>query len=340
MSAGLKSNNIHIVDPAVPPMIPHRPKKAMNLALGLLIGLVLGVGLAFFVEHLDNSIKTPDDIDRYVRLPSLGVIPSAASLQPSSRRRLLAGSAPDGSKRSAAAGPIELITHNDSKSVISEAYRNLRTSVLLSSGKGRPPRILLMTSSQVGEGKTTTAVNVAITLSQTGGRVVILDCDMRNPRIHKAIGLENNGGMSTYLSGNSELIPLIQKTDVENLFAISAGRIPPNPAELLGSPRMKEGLAQLEEEFDHIVIDSPPVLPVTDARIIGTLVDGVLLVVKGGETPKEAVQRTKRLLQEVHAHLIGVLLNNVDVNSADYHYYSKYYAYGYGRKYAGEEVRS
>ncbi|NLT68455.1 MAG: CpsD/CapB family tyrosine-protein kinase, partial [Acidobacteria bacterium] len=125
-----------------------------------------------------------------------------------------------------------------------------------------------------------------------------------------------------------------------NLFAVSAGRIPPNPAELLGSPRMKEALAQLEEEFDHIVIDSPPVLPVTDARIIGTLVDGVLLVVKGGETPKEAVQRTKRLLQEVHAQLIGVLLNNVDVNSADYHYYSKYYAYGYGRKYAGEEVRS
>jgi len=345
VSAGLKSNNIHIVDPAAPPMIPHRPKKAMNLALGLLIGLVLGVGFAFFLEYLDNSIKTPDDIDRYVRLPSLGVIPSAASQQPSSRRRLLAGSASDGSRRPAAAGPIELITHNDSKSVISEAYRNLRTSVLLSSGKGRPPRILLMTSSHAGEGKTTTAVNVAITLSQTGSRVVILDCDMRNPCIHKAIGLENNGGMSTYLSGNSELIPLIQTTDIENLFAVSAGRIPPNPAELLGSPRMKEALAQLEEEFDHIVIDSPPVLPVTDARIIGTLVDGVLLVVKGGETPKEAVQRTKRLLQEVHAHLIGVLLNNVDVNSADYHYYSKYYAYGYGRKYGmtadtGEEARS
>ncbi len=204
---------------------------------------------------------------------------------------------------------------------------------MLSSGSGRPPKILLVTSSQAGEGKTTTAINIAITLSQTGGKVILLDCDMRNPRVHKVIGLDNTKGMSTYLSGNADLSSMIQQTEIPNLAAVSAGRIPPNPAELLGSPRMKQGLTLLDEYFDHIVIDSPPVLSVTDARIISSLVDGVILVVKGGETPKEAVQRTKRLLQEVHAHVLGTLLNNVDVHSPDYYYYSKYYYYGYGKEY-------
>jgi succinoglycan biosynthesis transport protein ExoP len=334
VSAGLKSNNIHIVDPAKPPRAPHRPNKPMNLALGLGIGLLLGVCLAFFFEYLDSSIKTPDDIDRYIKLPSLGVIPSAASLlSPSKRRQLVATAGGNGAKGSVSSKSIELITYHDTKSLISEAYRNLRTSVLLSSGSGRPPKILLVTSSQAGEGKTTTAVNISITLSQTGEKVVLLDCDMRNPRVHRIIGLDNANGISSFLSGNSDLSSMIQQSEIPNLFAVSAGRVPPNPAELLGSSRMKQGLALLDEYFDHIVIDSPPVLSVTDARILGTLVDGVVLVIKGGETPKEAVQRTKRLLQEVHAHVIGTLLNNVDVHSPDYYYYSKYYYYGYGKKY-------
>ncbi len=334
VSAGLKSNNIHVVDPAKPPRIAFKPKKVLNLALGLAAGLILGIGLAFFIEHLDSSVKTPDDIDRYIKLPALGVIPSMASLLPSSKRKQIAAIAGgNGAKGVAGQQAVELITYHDTKSLISEAYRNLRTSVLLSSGSGRPPKTLLVTSSQAGEGKTTTAVNIAITLSQTGEKVILLDCDMRNPRVHKVIGLENTHGMSTFLSGNSDLSSMIQQSDIPNLFAVSAGRVPPNPAELLGSPRMKQGLALLDEYFDHIVIDSPPVLSVTDARIIGTLVDGVVLVIKGSETPKEAVQRTKRLLQEVHAHIIGTLLNNVNVRSADYYYYSKYYHYGYGKKY-------
>jgi capsular exopolysaccharide synthesis family protein len=257
-----------------------------------------------------------------------------ASLLPSSRRKLLATAASgNGAKDANSLKTVELITYYDTKSLLSEAYRSLRTSVLLSSGSGHPPKTLLVTSSQAGEGKTTTAVNIAITLSQTGEKVILLDCDMRNPRVHKVIGLENTNGMSTYLSGNADLSAMIQQSEIPNLFVVSAGRIPPNPAELLGSPRMKQGLGLLDEYFDHIVIDSPPVLSVTDARIIGTLVDGVVLVIKGSETPKEAVQRTKRLLQEVHAHIIGTLLNNVNVRSADYHYYSKYYYYGYGKKY-------
>jgi polysaccharide biosynthesis transport protein len=334
VSAGLKSNNIHIVDPAKPQRIPYRPNKPLNLTLGLVIGLFLGICLAFFIEYLDSSVKTPDDIDRYIKLPSLGVIPSASSLLSASRRKQLAAAVgANGAKGSGSSKSIELVTYYDTKSLISEAYRNLRTSVLLSSGSGRPPKMLLVTSSQAGEGKTTTAINIAITLSQTGEKVILLDCDMRNPRVHRIIGLDNANGMSTFLSGNSDLSSMIQQSEIQNLFAVSAGRVPPNPAELLGSPRMKQGLALLEEYFDHIVIDSPPVLSVTDARILGTLVDGVILVIKGGETPKEAVQRTKRLLQEVHAHVIGTLLNNVNVHSADYYYYSKYYYYGYGKKY-------
>jgi polysaccharide biosynthesis transport protein len=334
VSAGLKSNNIHIVDPARPQRIPFKPNKLMNLAFSLAIGLLLGIALAFVIEHLDSSIKTPDDIDRYIKLPSLGIIPSAASLLPSGRRKLLATAAGgNGAKTAVPKNAVELITYQDTKSLLSEAYRNLRTSILLSSSTGRPPKMLLVTSSQAGEGKTTTAVNIAVTLSQTGEKVILLDCDMRNPRVHRVLGLENINGMSTFLSGNSDLSSMIQQSDIPNLFAVSAGRIPPNPAELLGSPRMKQGLALLDEYFDHIVIDSPPVLSVTDARIIGSLVDGVVLVIKGGETPKEAVQRTKRLLHEVHAHVIGTLLNNVDVRSADYYYYSKYYHYGYGKKY-------
>jgi polysaccharide biosynthesis transport protein len=334
VSAGLKSNNIHIVDPAKPQRTPYKPNKPLNLVLALVVGLLLGVGLAFFVEHLDSSIKTPDDIDRFIKLPSLGVIPAAASLLPSGRRKLLVAAAGgNGVKVSVPKNAVELITYHDTKSLLSEAYRNLRTSVLLSSGTGRPPKMLLVTSSQAGEGKTTTAVNIAVTLSQTGEKVILLDCDMRNPRVHRILGLENMNGMSTFLSGNSDLSSMIQQSEIPNLFAVSAGRIPPNPAELLGSPRMKQGLALLDEYFDHVVIDSPPVLSVTDARIISSLVDGVVLVIKGGETPKEAVQRTKRLLHEVHAHVIGTLLNNVDVRSADYYYYSKYYHYGYGKRY-------
>jgi polysaccharide biosynthesis transport protein len=343
VSAGLKSSNIHVVDQAAAPRTSFKPNKVLNLSLALAIGLMLGISLAFFVEYLDSSIKTPDDVERFVKLPSLGVIPSAASFLTGSQRRLLAASTKgsNGSTGNPNYKAVELIAFYDAKSLLSEAYRNLRTSILLSSGSGRPPKILLITSSQMGEGKTTTAINIGITLAQTGNKVILLDCDMRNPRLHRALGMENGSGMSTFLSGNTDLASMIQQTEIPNLFAVPAGLIPPNPAELAGSPRLKQGLTLLDDYFDHIIIDSPPVLSVTDARILSTLVDGVILVIKGGETPKEAVQRTKHLLQEVHAHIIGTMLNNVDIRSADYHYYSKYYYYGYGKKYGkGHEAQS
>jgi capsular exopolysaccharide synthesis family protein len=341
VSAGLKSNNIHVVDPAEPPRFAFRPQKALSMGLALIVGLILGVGLAFFLEYLDSSVKTPEDIDRFIKLPSLGVIPSLSLMVPAPERKRLSAVALGGNGASKHSRDVELITYNDAKSLISEAYRNLRTSVLLSSGAGRPPKSILVTSSQMGEGKTTTALNIAITLAQTGNKVILLDCDMRNPRIHKALSLENTEGMSSFLSGNSDLSSLIRQSEIPNLFAVTAGRIPPNPAELVGSQRMRQGLTLLEDYFEHIVIDTPPVLSVTDPRILASMADGVILVIKGGETPKEAVQRSKRLLQDVHAHIIGTLLNDVNVHSADYYYYSKYYYYGYGKKYGyGYGVKS
>jgi exopolysaccharide transport family protein len=335
VSAGLKSNNIHVVDPAQAPRSPYKPNKPLNLSLAMVIGLLLGLGLAFFIEFLDSSIKTPDDVDRFIKLPSLGVIPSVSSLPPASHHKMLPALTGNGNGGNGTLPEksVEMITYYDVKSLISEAYRNLRTSILLSSSSGYRQKVLLVTSSIANEGKTTSAINIAITLSQTGDRVVLLDCDMRNPRLHRILDIKNSAGMSTFLSGNSDLSSLIQQSPIPNLFVVPAGRIPPNPAELVGSPRMKQGLTLLEEHFDHIVIDSPPVLSVADARILGAIADGVVLVIKGGETSKQAVQRTKRLLLEVNAHLIGTLLNSVDVHSADYYYYSKYYAYGYGKKY-------
>jgi len=342
VSAGLQSNNIHVIDPAHVPGAPYSPNKSRNLSLALVIGLMLGTGLAFFIEHLDNSVRTPEDVDRYIQLPSLGVIPALSSVGSGrhSKVKLLGAAAKVGGNGSNGALPtgIEVITYHDARSLISEAYRNLRTSVLLSSGAGYPPKVLLVTSSRRAEGKTTTAVNIAVTLAQTGGRVIVLDCDMRNPRIGRIMGMGNKSGMSTFLSGNSNLSDLIQKSEIPNLFAVTSGPVPPNPAELVGSARMKQALAFLAASFDHIVIDSSPVLGVTDARILAPAVDGVILVIKGGETPREAVRRTKRLLQEVHGHLIGTVLNNVDIRSADYYYYSRYYYYGYGRKYGNGYV--
>jgi len=306
--------------------------------LALVIGLMGGVGLAFFVEYLDGSIKTPDDVDRYIKLPFLGIIPSAASFKLSLHRKRLAAARSNASNGNTSVNKIELVSYYDAQSLISEAYHNLRTSISLSSGTGRPPKALLVTSSQPEEGKTTTALNLAITLAQTGGKVILLDCDMRNPRVHRALGLDNESGMSSILSGNSYCSSLIQETEIPNLFVIPAGPVPPNPAVLAGSPRLKQSLALLDQYFDHIVLDSPPVLSVADPRLLATAVDGVVLVVKGGETPKEAVERTSRLLQEMHAHMIGVLLNNVDIRSADYYYRSRYYCYGYHKKYASQSA--
>jgi capsular exopolysaccharide synthesis family protein len=320
VSAGITASNIQIVDPAELPASPYKPNKRLNLVLAAVVGLFLGVGLAFFFEYLDNTIKTPEDLEQWARLPSFGMVPEMSNGR---RRRLEKG----------ASYPVELITYGHPKSMLSEAYRSIRTSILLSSSD-EPPKKITVTSPNLGEGKTTTVINTAIALSQTGARVLIIDADMRRPKVHKVFNHENGNGLSTFLSRHGHLVSIIKKSEVPNLFYIPAGPIPPNPSELLGSNLFKKMLETLEGRFDHILVDSPPVLGFADAVILSSCVNGVILTVLGGKTPRGALQRAKEALQQTHTRILGVVINRVDIRRSGYGYY--YYQY---HSYYGEEEK-
>jgi capsular exopolysaccharide synthesis family protein len=289
------------------------------------------VGLVFFLEYLDNTVKTVEDVSRYAQLPALSVIPAIRGRK---QRALKAGS--NGSKQTTSGLALsktngfnaELLLAMDSRSSVAEAYRVLRTSVLLSS-TDKPPKTILITSGQPGEGKTTTAVNTAISLAQLGASVLIIDCDLRKPAVHKLLGIDHVLGLSTYLSGRGELDDLIQKLPIPNLSLLTSGRIPPNPAEMISSSRMKEMLALLSERYDHIIIDSPPLLKVTDPVILSTMADGVILVVHGGKSTRDVLRRTRQELSIAGARIFGVVLNNMDVGSEGYDndYYGAYSDY-------------
>jgi capsular exopolysaccharide synthesis family protein len=211
----------------------------------------------------------------------------------------------------------------DSRSSVAEAYRVLRTSVLLSS-VDNPPKKILITSGQPGEGKTTTVVNTAISLAQLGSSVLIIDCDLRKPSVHKVLGVDQSRGLSTYLSTKIDLVDVMQKLSIPNLWVLPCGPIPPNPSEMISSAKMKDMLRTLAESFDHIIIDSPPLLKVTDPVILSTLVDGVVLVVHGGKSTREVVRRTRQELSMAGAKIFGVVLNNVDIQAEGYDSYSDY----------------
>jgi capsular exopolysaccharide synthesis family protein len=221
---------------------------------------------------------------------------------------------------------IELITLWNSRSLISEAYRHLRTSILLSSNGQNKIKTIAVASSKRGEGKTNTCVNLAVTLAQANKKVLLMDCDLRNPKIHRILQLTNRDGMSSFLSNDSKpLQHLIAPTSIPGLFVLTSGQMPPNPSELIGSPMMKKCLAILSKHFDHILIDTPPLLAVTDGSIIANIVDGVILVIRGGDTTREAILRSKHLLSCAHARIIGTMLNNVDMHASDRNYYSRYF---------------
>jgi succinoglycan biosynthesis transport protein ExoP len=318
VSAGLTVSNIQIVDQAEVPAGPYKPNKGLNLLLAAVIGFFLGVGLAFFFEYLDNTVKTPEDVEQMIRLPSFGMVPEISYEK---RRRL----------EKETTHPVELVTHRHPKSILSEAYRNIRTSILLSFSE-KPPKRIAITSPNPVEGKTTTAINTAIALSQTGAQVVIIDTDMRRPRIHHIFNGEDGAGLSNFLSGNADLSSIVKKTEVPNLYYIPSGPIPPNPSELLGSNLFKSMMESLGKKFDHILLDSPPVLGFADSLILSTTVDGVVLVVLGGKTPKETLQRAKEVLYQVNAKILGVVINRVDVQRGNYGYYYYRYHYYYGKE--------
>jgi capsular exopolysaccharide synthesis family protein len=336
ISQGLKSSNIRVVDPAMIPSTPSRPAKARNLALGFLVGLVGGIGLALLREYLDNTVKTPDDIETLARLPSLAVVPQFTGSNGHAKKHgLLQGPSTNGHGKR-----IELVAQHLPKSQMSEAFRALRTSILLSQAD-HPPQVILVTSALPREGKTTAAANLAVTLAQLGDSTVIVDADLRKPAIGRLLNLGGGkyAGLSSYLAGVSSLdLVCVPHPTIPNLVAIPTGPLPPNPADLLSSHKLADAIAELRTKFKFIVIDSPPVMAATDAVILSVQTDGVLLVVRSGETPKEAFTRTRDLLNSVKCRILGVVLNAVDSSAPDYYYSYRYYpySYGYGPQETGE----
>jgi succinoglycan biosynthesis transport protein ExoP len=328
LAAGLKSSNIRWVDPAMVPSTPTRPAKTRNIALSFLVGLVGGIGLALLREYLDNTVKTPDDVETLARLPSLAVVPAFTDGNGIARKsKLFGGASVNGHEKR-----IELVAQHLPKSQMSEAFRALRTSLLLSQA-GHPPQVILVTSALPREGKTTAAANLAVTLAQLGDRTLLIDADLRKPGVERLLNLADGkyAGLSSYLAGVSGLdLVIVPHPAIPNLVAIPTGPLPPNPADLLSSHKLAEALRQLRSQYKFIVIDSPPIMAATDAVIVSVLADGVLLVVRSGETPKEAFTRARDLLISVKCRLLGVVLNAVDSSAPDYYYSYRYYPYSYG----------
>ncbi len=324
-----KPNNISIVDYALTPDSPVGPNRARTIFLAFFLSIGLGLGLALFLEYLDDTVHSTEEVERLLHLPALAVIPSIGGAV---RRRVLPGtSALQKHTNGNGNGNAELLMNVDGRSPLAEAYRHLRTSVLLSTA-GRAPKSLLVTSSLPGEGKTTTAVNTAISLAQTGASVVIIDADMRRPRLQSIFGMHGQLGLSSILSSDvseADMLAMVGLDEASGLGVLTSGPIPPNPAELLGSDQMRRLLAALQANYTHVVIDSPPVSSFTDGVLISTMVDGVLLVVHGGRSSRHIVRRSKQLLNDVGAKIFGVVLNNVNLQSHDYYYYQNYYSQKY-----------
>lgn len=317
VTAGLRSNNFRIVDAARSPAAPVEPNIPRNLAFALVLGITSGVGLAFLLESMDNTVRTTEQAQMISALPSLGMIPlgSKASRDGTGPRHLALTSSQE---------VVELVAQVRPQSQMAESYRALRTSLLLSS-LGAPPKVIMVTSARPQEGKTTTAINSAIVLAQKGVRVLLVDADLRRPSIHKTLGMGPRSGLSNVLTGSATLQQTITPSPIlPNLFVLPAGSPPPNPAELLASSNMKEVLNELREQFDHIVVDTPPTLSVTDAVVLSPRMDAIILVIRSGQTTKQALRRARDVLMQVNAHVTGVLLNAVDLTSPDYYYYYEY----------------
>lgn len=297
-------NNIVIAEPAVEPQDPIRPRVLTNTLLAAIVGLMLALGVAFLVEYLDDTIKTPDDISRVSGLSTLGAIARLKDV----------------------GGARQLIAWLRIKAPESEAYRTLRTNIQFSS-VDKPIRSLLVTSSSPGEGKSTTTANLAVVLAQTGQRVIAVDTDLRRPVLHKVFSVPNNTGLTTALLGgdNAPLESFLQTTEIDSLTVLTSGPIPPNPSELLGSHRMAHLVERLTGVADIVIFDSPPVLAVTDAAVMGRQVDGVLLVVEAGRTREHALASATAELQKTGASVLGAALNRLDTRRGDYQYYYYYY---------------
>ena len=314
--AGLKSSNINIIDQASVPVVPVEPRVPLNIALGCMGGLLFGVALAVVVENVDSSIRTPEDIETYCSLPSLGIIPSVALDDSPAQRQLT---------RTGTAQLILPITMEHRNSGGAEAFRALRTSLLLSS-PGAPPQVILVTSAMMQEGKSFTSMNLAVVLAQTGQKVLLVDSDMRRPAVNKYLGIATNRGLSACLAGTEDSAAMIVKIDeIPGLHVLPAGHMPPYPSEMLASEALPQLVQRWREEFRYVVIDTPPVLAVTDAVVTARVADVVVLVVRSEKTGRQSLLRTRDLLKKVHANIAGVVVNDLSFNSVEYRQYYGYY---------------
>ena len=342
---GLRTSNIWIVDRAEAPIDPSSPKKKLNMVLALMLGLFGGLGLAFLFEHLDSSIKSFEDVEKYAGLPSLGMVPSFSPNgmghgypygkhkdKKKGKKGEEAGTEAAGAE--GAAGDdrphsIELVTHFAPKSTYSENYRSIRTTLLLSMPDSKL-KTIIVTSALPREGKTATTSNLGVALAQAGKDVIIVDADLRKPRQHKIFKLKGRNGLVNYLVGGVSLKDVIQATAIPKLFVIAAGPVPPNPVELLGSEKMATLLDELRGVFDFVLIDTPPALAVSDAVVMGPHLDGAILVVRGGQTSRDALRSAREMLDRHKIKTVGVIINDVKVRDYDYYYMGRYYKY-YGR---------
>ena len=327
VTAGLRSSNIRIVDPALIPSQPTRPRKKLNIMLAAVVGLLGGVSLAFLREHMDNTIQSPSEVERLTGLPLLAVVPKYTKLKETGNKKPLPMLAQGEDEVDLHAAYV--VTHERPSSHVAEAFRALRTSLLLSQVDS-PPQVILVTSALSGEGKTTATLNLGVTLAQLGDRTLVLDGDLRKPALAQGLrgSHDEDAGLTSYLTGRCSLRQAaFTHPFISNLDVMPTGPIPPNPAEILSSRRMREAIGSLRKDYKFIVVDSPPVLSVTDAVIVSVLVDRVLLVVRSDETEKAPLLRARDLLASVRCPLLGIIVNAADLSSSPHYRYYQYYGF-------------
>jgi len=309
----IQTVNVWVVEKAGIPGKPVRPKKSLNILLGIIVGLFGGIGLTFFFDYLDNTIKSPDDVETRLGLAVLGMVPLLQAKE----------------------GNIDELLLQKPQAAFSEHYKNLRTALLLSSAS-KPPQNILVTSMGPEEGKTVTSVNLALTIAESDYSVLLIDGDLRKPRVHSIFGLNNAKGLSTYLAGTSTSINIIRGPK-ENLSIIPAGPLPPNPSELLGSYKLHELIRVLKERYNIIIWDSPPLMTVTDSLILSKVLDGTVIVTKAGKTTYDIVRRGLKAIRgrrssDSESRVLGIVINAIDVKKSDYYYYKHYYHSYYSSK--------
>lgn len=302
VSEQAQSIKVWVVEAAVTPEAPSKPRKKRNIMLGIIMGLFGGIGLVFFIEYLDNTIKDPDDVQERFGLPVLSTIPRA-----------------NPGKTLADFKNIDASSHS-----FVESYKTIRTALLLSGTDG-PPRKLLVTSMSPEEGKTTTAANLAVAFSQAEKKTLLVDADMRRPRIHKIFNFKNDEGLSTYLAGASEKIKAHRIGDLDNLGIITSGPTPPNPSDLLGNSRFNRLIKVIDENYDIVIFDSPPILTVSDSLILSKVADGSIIVARAGKATHDMVEKGLKVLGDVQATVFGFVLNDVVFKKNNYYYYHQYY---------------